>query len=205
MRALRRYPVTTGYLGAVTTVAALSGLLGRDRRDRFARGASTDLAHLARRPLVVLPASAFVLERPLHGLLLPSLAVTMGYVERREGSVATAALFAAGHLGGTLVVAGGLLTGIRYGWVDPSWRESLDVGVSYGELALVAAAMPALPPRWRPVAVGAVTTALALVWAHRRQPVDAGHLAAWLVGLGAVSAAGPRARPGRWATPRPRC
>ncbi len=154
---------------------------------------------------MVLPASAFVLERPEHGSLLPSLAVAMALVERRRGSWKTAGLFAAGHVGATLVVAGGLLTGIRVGVVDPAWRRALDVGVSYGELALVAELQSQLPPGWRRAFVAGTTAALLAAWAVRREPVDGGHLAAWLIGLAVVSRAWPVDAPGSLATPPQGC
>ena len=203
MRSARGLPVTIGYVSAVGLVAAASRLLGPPARARLASGASTHLGHLRRRPHVVLPASAFVLAEPLHAVLLAPLALAMATVERRRGSGQTAAILALGHLGATGLVAAGLSAGISLGWVDAARGEEVDVGVSYGGLAVAAVALADVP-RGRQ-AGRAVTVALATVWLLHREPVDAGHLAAWLLGGAALSAGGPPDRGGPRATRRRGC
>ncbi|MDT7548366.1 MAG: hypothetical protein QOE84_760 [Actinomycetota bacterium] len=182
---VRRTPVTATYVGSVAVVAAVMELLGRDTGQRLKRELSTDLVHLRKSPALVLPASAFVLEEPQHALGLPVLALAMGSVERWRGGAAAAGTFAAGHLGATAVVAAGLAGGISAGWVDPSYRESVDVGVSYGAWALWGALGMRVPPRRRPWYVAASALLLGAGAGGRLSYSDAGHVVAWVIGLAA--------------------
>lgn len=181
---VRSAPVTATYIGSVALVAAVLELLGSETAQRVTREASTDLLHLRSAPALVLPASAFVLEHPRQAIGLPLLALTMGSVERWRGGVAAAGTFAAGHLGGTLVVAGGLAAGIANGSVDPSYRETVDVGVSYGAWAIWGALGARVPTRRRPWYLAGSAALLAAGAAESRSYADVGHAVAWGIGLG---------------------
>ena len=206
VRLVKAAPVTSAYVGGVAAVAAVMELLGSDRADRIARAASTNLVQLRRAPVRVLPASAFVLEDRSHVLALPGLALTLGTLERWQGSRAAAGTFAAGHVGATLLVAAGLAGGITRGVVDPVHRDAVDVGISYGAWSVWGALTPALPARLRPLHVVGWTGALVHGLLRRRSFTDAGHLAAWGIGLGIAAglatadAAAPPARRGQRAT-----
>ena len=182
-RLVRQAPVTSAYVGGVALVAAVMELLGPERANQMARSASTNLVQLRRAPVRVLPASAFVLEDRSQVLTLPALALTMGTLERWQGSRAAAGTFAAGHVGATLVVAAGLAGGMTRGLIDPIHREAVDVGVSYGAWALWGALTPRVDSRWRPAHVVGSTAMLVHALARRRSFTDAGHLAAWGIGL----------------------
>jgi hypothetical protein len=180
----RSAPVTTTYVGSVALVAAVLELLGSETAQRVTREVSTDLRHLRSAPAVVLPASAFVLEHRRQAIGLPLLALTMGSVERWRGGLAAAGTLAAGHLGGTLVVAGGLAAGIANGWVDPSYRESVDVGVSYGAWAIWGALGARVPRRRRPWYAAGSAALLVAGASESRSYADIGHAVAWGIGLG---------------------
>jgi hypothetical protein len=182
---VRHTPVTATYIGSVAVVAAVMELLGSETAHRLTREASTDLVHLRKAPAFVLPASAFVLEQPQHVIGLPALALAMGSVERWRGGAAAAGTFAAGHLGATAVVAGGLAAGIANGWVDPSYRESVDVGVSYGAWALWGALGLRVPPRRRTGYLAASALLFVAGAGGRPSYSDAGHGVAWVIGLAA--------------------
>lgn len=209
LRVFRTAPVTTSYVAAVAGVAGVTALLGSEAAEAVARAVSTDLQHLRTAPELVLPASAFVLEHPGQVVVLPMLAVSMGLMERRYGSVRTACTFAAGHVGATLVVAGGLATGIAAGWIDPAHAQVVDVGVSYGAWALWGALAPLVPARLRAVYIGASTGLLVGLLIMLHNFTDVGHLLAWGIGLaigaGIVrsAAAAPAAGRGPTATPTP--
>jgi hypothetical protein len=182
---VRSTPVTAAYVGSVALVAAVLELLGRETAQRVTRELSTDLVHLRKAPALVLPASAFVLEHPQQLIGLPALAFAMGSVERWRGGRAAAGTFAAGHLGATAVVAAGLAGGISAGWVDPSYRESVDVGVSYGAWALWGALGMRVPPRRRPWYVAGSALLLGAGAGGRLSYSDVGHVVAWSIGLAA--------------------
>lgn len=208
-RLVRQAPVTSAYVGGVALVAGLMELLGPERADRLARSASTNLVQLRRAPVRVLPASAFVLEDRHQVLALPALALTMGTLERWHGGRAAAGTFAAGHVGATLIVAAGLAGGVTRGRIDPIHREAVDVGISYGAWALWGALTPTLDSRWRTVHVVGSTAMLVSALVGRRSFTDAGHLAAWGIGLAIGARLATRdpaeraARPAPAATPQP--
>ena len=207
-RWVRSTPLTTAYVAAVGTVTLAGALISRERKHAVLRAASTDLVNLRTAPARVLPASAFVLEHPVHAVALPVLALAMGSVERWQGSLTAAAVFASGHVGATLVVATGIAGGIEAGWLDPALRSMVDVGVSYGQWALLGALAGRLQPRWR-VAYVASLSALLVSEARSGAGVTvAGHAVAWGIGLAiagrlvrrdrAVGAARPARRATLW-------
>lgn len=203
-RLLRALPVTSAYAVAVGTTAVVGAVLGEQRSDALALAVSTDLVHLGRTPLLALAGSAFVVERPVHALALPGVVLALGLVERWRGSRAAAGAFAAGHVGATLLVAAGLAAGVAGGLLDPSYREGLDVGFSYGEWALLGLLVARVPVRWRSTYLVVLSAWLVSTAATAFAPVDAGHLTAWAIGLGLAAlvlrrdraaAAGPGAPP----------
>ncbi len=118
-------------------------------RARAVLAASTNLDNLAVHPLRVLLLSAVVVPSGPGLLVLGLLVPVLALAQRRLGRAATLGAFAVGHVVATGVVAGLLLAGLRLGWVDPSVRSAVDVGVSYG-LACVAGLLVASGPRrWR--------------------------------------------------------
>lgn len=208
-RLVRSAPVTSAYVGAVAAIAIGSRLVGDASADRLARDSSTDLDNLRSVPELVLPASAFVLAHTAQLALLPILALAMGAVERWRGSLSAAVTFVAGHVGATLLVAACLAAAISLGWLAPSHRHVIDVGVSYGEAALWGLLVARVPRRWRPAYLGVQGVGLLLMIAVRQGFTDLGHLLGWTIGLLVAvvvirsARAGPAALRGPKATPTP--
>lgn len=188
-QAVRTVPVTAAYSAVVLVTAGAESLLGEQRSDAVARALSTDLVHLQQMPLRVLAGSAFVLERPGHALLaLPVLAVAMGAVERWRGGRTAAATFAAGHVGATLLVAAGMAAGITLGRLDPGYRSMVDVGLSYGQWSLLGLLAARVPAQWRSGYALGLSCLLGSTAAAGHEPVDAGHVLAWGIGLSLAAA-----------------
>jgi hypothetical protein len=152
--------------------------------DQLLSGLSTNLHQLGRIPVRVLIASAFW-TNGWWGLALWAglFAVIVAPVERRLGSRRTAIVFAAGHVGATLLVAAGLWIGLHLGAVDPAVAVARDVGASYGFFAVAAIAGRLLPPRQRLGYLAVLSGYVVAAAAISHTFTDFGHLAAVGIGL----------------------
>jgi hypothetical protein len=93
--------------------------------------------------------------------------------------------FGLGHVGATLIVAGGLAAAIRFGWVPISVARASDVGMSYGAVAVLGALTIAIPASRRPEWIG-WWLAVALLAAFAGDAfTNAGHLVALIIGMSA--------------------
>jgi hypothetical protein len=180
---LRRVPVTVTFLVLLAFTTGLLAFEGGDARLRVLQQSSTNLDHLSRDPLRVLALSALWVSPDDLVLLVPLTAALFAAVERRVGSRRLLGVFAAGHVGATLLAALGIWLGIRAGTVAPSVAHSLDVGISYGTYAVAAYAVTLLPRRLAVAAAGALGAWLAWAVADGRTFTDFGHLFALGIGL----------------------
>ena len=92
-------------------------------------------------------------------------------------------MFATGHLGATLITAGGLLLAIHAGIVSHSQEGAIDVGVSYGFAAVAAVFTYRLTGRSRYAWGGVTASVVVLAAAVGRTFTDFGHLVAVLIGF----------------------
>ena len=145
---------------------------------------STNLHHLATDPVRVLVSSAFWVSAAWEVLPWAVLfTLVLAPAERWLGTRRWAAVFAAGHIGATLLTAAGLWVAIRADAVDESVSRSADVGVSYGFLAVAAMLLYRLPRRWRlPYGVVLAVYIVAALFI-RGTFTDAGHLLALAIGF----------------------
>ena len=150
---VRRYvvagPWTVGYL--VVLLAVHAGMSWSDPA-AFVAWASTNVANLGTHPVGALVASALIVNGPLldPGTVITlwlGVGVALWCVEARHGPVHAAAVFLSGHVGATLLVLPVILAAIRAGRYPEEVRTAVDVGISYGAQAALAAALVALP-RW---------------------------------------------------------
>ena len=114
-------PLTFGYLTVLLiTSSVLASASARSAR-RLLLQHSTNLHQLARDPVRVLISSAFWLTNPWQlPIWIALFAVVMATVERRIGSLRTGVTFGIGHIGATLVTAGGLWLAVRVDLADRS-------------------------------------------------------------------------------------
>jgi hypothetical protein len=191
---LRRVPLTATYVGTLAAVTFAMSRLDSATQLSLLRAASTNLDNLGRGDLPTLLTSAFVVVDPPSVSAWLILAGLFGALELLWGSWRTAGVFLAGHVGATLAVAAGLVVAIHEGWAESAVASALDVGVSYGVMALAGAASAQLPPVVRVVWVLgwlADTTAFVLV---DRDFTSVGHLCALVIGLGIAGVAIVRGR-----------
>jgi len=190
LRALRRItqmlssaPATSVCLLTLTATTVVLSISSAQSDNQLLLAVSTNLYQLAHDPIRVLIASAFWTSGWWDLALTTTLFATiLAPVERRLGWRRTTITFAAGHLGATLIVAGGLWIGIQLGGT-PADVLTRDVGTSYGFFAVAAVAAYLLAPRSRirylALTIGYVVTKAALFHTF----TDFGHLTAVAIGL----------------------
>jgi hypothetical protein len=188
----RRSPGTTVLVAFWLLVYWLTTeVLPPSRAVALLRMVSTNLANMRDHPVVALAGSALVVAPPLFsvgGLLTVGfgLAGCMAWLERRAGTVRALGVFAAGHVGATLLTLPVIEAGIATGHYGPQLRTAFDFGVSYGSGAVTAAVVGYLP-RWaRPVWIaGGVGYLLSdATWSGRWPDFTTiGHLAAVAIGV----------------------
>jgi hypothetical protein len=145
-----RLPATFGYLAALVVVTAIFSALSDSAQAKVVLHASTNLHNLLDGRIGTLVSSALVIgDAGAAWVIIPLLGCLLALAELRIGAVHLIHVFLAGHIGATLLVAGGLWIAIDVGWLPASVRWAEDVGVSYGAMALVGALVVAVPHRWR--------------------------------------------------------
>jgi len=180
---LRRSPATFAYLVVLTvTTWVLLGLSDRTM-NLLLREHSTSLQQLRINPIQVLIRSAFWAPgyEFLPWVLL--FALVLAPAESWLGTGRWAIVFSAGHFLATIGSASVLWIAIKYGWAAKVLQGDIDVGVSYGFLAVAAVFAFRLPSRWRwPWAITlTVGTLIALLVGQTF--TDVGHLMAIGVGF----------------------
>ncbi len=181
---VRSAPFTFGYLALLAGTTALLAVRSGRARTALLRASSTNLDHLATDPLRVLVASALWVQgfSPLVWAAL--FVIVLAGVEQRLRTRRTLVVFVAGHVGATLVTAVGLWVGIRAGAFGPGVEDALDVGVSYGFVAVAAVFTFVLPPRIRLPYATALVGYLLFRLATGQTFTDVGHLVALTIGYG---------------------
>jgi hypothetical protein len=198
----RRAPATWTGLAIITLTTAIQHWAGPRRAKRLVRQRSSNLDQLRSLNLRVLVTSAFWLERPAYlpgwgalflGVLLPA--------ELWLGSPRWLAVFFFGHIGASVITLLGVWLAIRMGRARRRLAHAVDVGVSYGFLAMAGILVYRLPREWRAPAAGTLLGGLATVFWQRRTFTDGGHLAAAAIGLALYPLATVHRRTARAAVP----
>ncbi|WP_343600614.1 rhomboid-like protein [Mycobacterium sp.] len=200
MSRLARVRFTVGYASILAAVSTALVVLGPRVRAEVVRDASTNLHNLAHGNLGSLFGSAFVTDAGPIYVWLPGLMCLLALAELIWCSGRLTVVFVTGHLGATLVVAAGLTTAVKLGWMPLSISRASDVGMSYGAVAVLGALSAAVPRRWRPAWLGwwvPVGITAAVVGTDF---TDAGHSVALLLGMLVSTRFGQR--PASWTTAR---
>ena len=176
--------VTTLYAVALVAVSVTLTALGPRTRDAVVSRMSTNLHNLAHGHLSTLVGSAFVEGGPVYAWL-PGLVCLLALGELIWRSRGLLIAFTVGHIGATLLVAVGLVAGVKAGLVPISVARASDVGISYGAVGVLGALTASLPSRWRPIWIGWwLGTAAAVAWAADFDFTAVGHIMALLLGIG---------------------
>lgn len=180
---LARIRLTVGYAATLTAVSITLLVLGPQVQAQVVRNASTNVHNLAHGNLGTLFGSAFVADAGPIYVWLPGMVCLLALAELLWRSARLTLVFATGHIGATLLVAAGLATAIKLGWLPLSISRASDVGMSYGTVAVLGALTAAVSPRWRPVWIGWWIPAGVAAAAASADFTDAGHAVALLLGM----------------------
>jgi len=181
---VRRAPATYTYLLILLVTTWVLATSSSSVAHQLLLERSTNLHHLASDPVRVLIASAFFVTSPSQWFLWVVLFTLIAApVEHRIGSGRTVAVFLIGHVGATLLTAMGLWLALRGDLVESSVVRAVDVGASYGFVALAGVLTYLLPRRLRWAWVGALLIVVAVALALALSFTEFGHLLALLTGL----------------------
>lgn len=142
-----RAPLTLAYVGVLGGTSVWLHTVEPDTRVAVLQTASTNLDNLREGHWSVLVTSAGVLLPPLG----PTLAVAATILVAGEvllGRSWAAVTFISGHVGASLAVAGLLLADALPGVLAETAGAKLDVGVSYGTLAVLGTLAATRPAQW---------------------------------------------------------
>jgi hypothetical protein len=162
-----------------TTILLRHGVLPGD----FLQDVSTNVTNLTQVPLRVFIASALVLDGGHWIIYAVALALTLGWLERRIGSLRAVGIFASGHVLATILTEGAVWVGINAGTLPDADRDQIDVGVSYGLWTAIAAAAVLLPRRWRLVLIPVALVGVVLPAVTVHDMTSIGHLLSLSIGL----------------------
>lgn len=140
-------PWTVGYLVVLLGVHTWSSAADPSS---FVAWASTNVVNLGTHPAGALVASALIVNGSLLDggtaiTLWLGIGVALWTVESRRGPARAAAVFLGGHVGATLLTVPVILAAIRAGRYPDQTRTAVDVGISYGAEAALAAFVVVLP------------------------------------------------------------
>ncbi len=141
-------PLTWGSLLVLLVTTAVLRHVPADVAHDLLASSSTDVAHLGRDPLRVLALSPLWLPGRIwvpYALMLV-LVLVAAPLERRIGTARTALVFLSGHVLATLLTELPIAAAIAAGWLPPGSAHRVDVGASYGVMAVVAAATGGATP-----------------------------------------------------------
>jgi hypothetical protein len=144
---------------------------------------STNLTHLRNDPLSVLVTSAFWLTGFEIVAWLVVFPLVLAPAEKWLGTMRAIVAFAIGHVGATLVTAGGIAFMVRHGLAPQRLKDVIDVGSSYGFFAVAALFSYRFHGRWRLLWVGALLIGTTTMVVVDTDFADYGHLVAVLIGL----------------------
>ncbi|MGW2638759.1 rhomboid-like protein [Streptomyces sp. NPDC001348] len=177
-------PFTLGYAAVLAVTSLIAEYADPSLVHALHQGSSTDVVHLLRQPMLVLPASALWVA---GGLLSP---FTLGFVlvltalERRTGGLCAAGVFLLGHVLATLATEVPVGLAVLAGHLPDSSLHRLDYGISFGVAACVGSLAGLLTPwlRWPLLALVGWMLVRDLI-AFTDPMTDWGHLISLAIGV----------------------
>ncbi|MFJ3666364.1 rhomboid-like protein [Streptomyces sp. NPDC090106] len=179
-------PFTLGYGAVLAATSLFTAYADPGVVHRLLQGSSTDVAHLLRAPLFVLPASALWVAGGLLSPFSVGFLLVLGALERRVGGVRAAAVFLFGHVVATLATEVPVGFAVLVGHLPGSSLHRMDYGISFGVATSLGALTGLLRPwlRWPLLALFTAMLLQDLV-AFRDPLSDWGHLIALALGVAA--------------------
>lgn len=157
--------------------------LTADERVAFLRRQSTNLHNLDTRPLWVIPASAVWAEGWHVIRFVVILTALCAVAERWVGTRRMLTVAALGHVGATCISQALVLVRIHEGTLAESARLQVDVGPSYGYMAVAGLLFHGIAGRWRWAYAVGLALYVGLPLLSQRDVTATGHLCAALIGL----------------------
>jgi hypothetical protein len=180
--AMRRAPVTSSFLGVLLgTTIVQRHFVSND--DALLRWASTNIDNMTTAPIRSLLASALLLPGGYWVVYAVALGGSLGWLEARVGTLRAVGVFLSAHVLATLVTEGGVWIGVNLGDVPNAARAQLDVGVSYGMWASIAAAAVLLPRRFRAPVAALLSLGVVVPIISDYNMTAAGHVLSFAIGL----------------------
>lgn len=180
---VRANPATFVYLFTLIVTSVVVSAAGPNLSQHLLQTQSTNLANLRHHPIHVLFTSAFWLDDGIGLVLIAEFALILAPAERWLGTARTVLVFALGHVGATAITAIFIAIEAQHGLAPRSLAHTIDVGASYGLVAVGTAYTHRIsPPRRRIVVVVLFVILLASV-ADSATFTDFGHVFAALIGL----------------------
>ncbi|MFI1306649.1 rhomboid-like protein [Streptomyces sioyaensis] len=192
-------PFTFGYALLLVATSLIAEYGDPGLVSELLRGSSTDVAHLAQSPLMVLVASALWIAGGMTSAYAIGFLFVLTALERRLGGLRTAAVFFGGHALATLATELPVAFSVAAGRLPETSLHRLDYGISFGVMTCIGALAGLLPAwlRW-PLLAGVGYLAVTDLLAYADPMTDWGHLLSLTLGV----AAWPLLR--RWRTHRTR-
>ncbi|MET8283977.1 rhomboid-like protein [Streptomyces sp. NPDC051639] len=177
-------PFTFGYAAVLAVVSVTADHAAPSLVHALQQGSSTDVAHLARHPVLVLLASALWIAGGVASMYAAGFVLVLTALERRIGGLRAAGVFLLGHVVATLATEVPVGLSVLAGHLPGSSLHRLDYGISFGVAASVGALAGLLTPwlRW-PLLIGFAGVLAGDLIAFRDPMTDWGHLLSLAVGV----------------------
>ncbi|MEU5886150.1 rhomboid-like protein [Streptomyces sp. NPDC047461] len=143
-------PFTFGYAAVLAVTSLVTEYADPSLVHALLQGSSTDVAHLVRTPVLVLPASALWIAGGIASPYVLGFLLVMTALERRIGGLRAAGVFLLGHVLATLATEVPVGLAVLVGHLPDTSLHRLDYGISFGVAAATGALAGLLPPwlRW---------------------------------------------------------
>lgn len=177
-------PFTFGYALVLAATSLLAEYADPDLVSDLLHGSSTDVAHLAHSPVLVLVASALWIAGGITSPYAIGFLLVLTALERRIGGLRTAGVFLLGHVVATLATEVPVGLSVLAGHLPDTSLHRLDYGISFGVAASVGALAGLLTPwlRWA-VLAGFGWMLVDDLIAFTDPMTNWGHLMALLIGV----------------------
>ncbi|MEU7578159.1 rhomboid-like protein [Streptomyces sp. NPDC041068] len=177
-------PFTFGYALVLAATSVLTEYADPGLVSTLLEGSSTDVAHLAHSPVLVLIASALWIAGGITSPYAIVFLLVLTALERRIGGLRTAGVFLLGHVVATLATEVPVGFSVLAGHLPDSSLHRLDYGISFGVAASVGALAGLLTPWLRWAVLGGFGWMLVDDLIAFTDPMtNWGHLLALLIGV----------------------
>ncbi|SED74673.1 hypothetical protein SAMN05216532_5561 [Streptomyces sp. 2231.1] len=139
-------PFTFAYACLLAATSAFAALADPALVHAVHQASSTDVAHLVRTPLLVLPASALWIAGGIVSPYALAFLLVLTALERRIGGTRAACVFLAGHVLATLATEVPVGLAVLSGHLPDSSLHRLDYGISFGVATSIGALAGLLTP-----------------------------------------------------------